>query len=170
MAVKTTTEIDRYPVRCAECGNLVEEKYFSLNPLLTQYWVSRQGLQEKLETLIKTLNIVAPYGRDILPEMPPLIQNDECSIPTGWEKTPTLSGFETDESNNPPKGALKPVKLTMAAIVAAYVRMTKFDDLYHLLDLRWKERKLEKRHEDLSIEDSAKQMQYASRAASLLGK
>ena len=167
---KTTTEIDLYPVRCAECGNLVEEKYFSLNPLLTQYWVARQGLQENLETLIKTLNIVAPYGRDILPEMPSLIQNDECSIPTGWEKTTTLSGFETDESNNPPKGALKPVKLTMAAIVAAYVRMTGFDDLYHLLDLRWKERKLEKRHGDLSVEDSAKQMQYASRAASLLGK
>ena len=167
---KTSTEKGLYPVRCAECGELVEEKFFSLNPLLMQYWVSDQEIQEDLETLVKTLNIVAPYGQDILPEMPPLIRNDEFSIPTGAGKTTPLPCFETDESNNPPKDALKPIKLTMAAIVSAFVRMTGFKDLYHLLNLRWEERILEKYGGNLSGEDSAKQMQYASRAASLLGK
>lgn len=170
MAEKKATEKALYPVRCAECGELVEEKYFSLSPLLMQYWVSGQDLQEDLETLIKTLNIVAPYGRDILPEMPPLIRKDVFSIPTDREEAAQFPCFETDESNNPPKGVLKPIKLTMAAIVSAFVGMTGFQDIYHLLDLRWEEKVLEGIGENLSGADSTKQMQYASRAASLLGK
>lgn len=165
---KTTAVNELYFVRCTECGEPVKTKFFPLNPLLMQYRLPDQTLQNGLDELLEFLNIGAIYGHDILPETTRLIQNGEFSIPQKAENKTEIDCFQTNEKNDPPEGTLRLVKLTITAIVAEFVRMTGFTDVYQLLELQWKRRKLGISGQDLSDEDSAKQMQYARRMAILL--
>lgn len=129
-----------YPVHCVECGELIEEKFFPLNPLLAQYKPFNMDETEygRIQEVLDVLKIGAAYGQDILPEMPGLLKNGRFIVPEAELNLTKVPCFQTDESKNPPAGVLQPVKLTIAAIVAEFVRMTKLREFYRMLELQWR--------------------------------
>lgn len=129
-----------YRVHCVECGEMIEEKFFSLDPLLEQYnpFNMDELKHRKLQELLNVLKIGAAYGQDILPEMPGLVNGKDFIVPEAKPKLTGIPRFQTDENNNPPSGELRPVKLTIAAIVAEFVRMTGFKEIYRMLELQWR--------------------------------
>lgn len=129
-----------YRVHCVECGEEIKEKFFSLDPLLEQYnpFNMDESKYRKLQELLNVLKIGAAYGQDILPEMPGLVNGKDFIVPEAKPKLTVIPCFQTDENNNPPAGELQPVKLTIAAIVAEFVRMTGFKEIYRMLELQWR--------------------------------
>lgn len=135
---KTLTEI--YKVRCTECGEQIENKFFPLTNLLNQYHNGRQTPAKAL--IIKTLGTGALYGREVLPEVPPLVRKDgadyvlELPNPRSIQEIrQNIKCFEC-ENNEIPKDQLMTVSLNISAVVAQFYLMTGFDTIYYMLQLQ----------------------------------
>lgn len=139
--VKETQKMEQkvmYPVHCTECGKRIGNKFFPLDKLLGQY---NAGADIGIDTnaLMEFLGIGALYGQTVLPNVPPLVDQDGN---WNFEKPKSFAGQTLPEftcaDNEIPENELRPVNLNIASILAQFCLITGFEDIYPMLALRQK--------------------------------
>lgn len=124
-----------YPVRCTECGETIENKFFSLNNFLKQYAVNGSN-SKRVSDLVDFLGIGAMYGETVLPDVPPLYTDgswflDKPEIGAGS----VLPEFDCAD-NEIPEDRLVLAQLNIASMVAQFGLATGFWEIYSMLKLR----------------------------------
>lgn len=119
-----------YPVRCPECGEKIENKFFPLDNLLLAY--SSGG---KMKQLVEFMGIGALYGKPILPQVPPFLDAKQS-----WNfKKPADSAFadtKLEEFAFDAEEKLTNIQLNIASVVAQFCISSGFSDIYPMLALR----------------------------------
>lgn len=132
--------LEVYKVRCTECGELIQNKFFPLTNLLNQYHNGKQSPVKAM--IIKTLGVGALYGQAVLPDVPPLVRKDGSDYVLDLPDPKSIHNFGQtipcfeSENNEIPKERLVPVSLNISAIVAQFYLMTGFDTIYYMLQLQ----------------------------------
>lgn len=164
-----------YSVRCTECGELIEGKFFPLDNLLRQYSLPGQIAYDRDE-MIRVLGIGATYGQCILPKVDALLKKIENEGEKNWEvvvpdlkKTGAAPACFTCKNNNEiPVNKLSKVELNIASMVAQFCISTGFYDFYEMLSLELTIRQMTDRGE--SADNQKKQLnQLCARFAVLPG-
>lgn len=119
-----------YPVRCPECGEKIENKFFPLDNLLLAY---RDSSGKKMKQLVEFMGIGALYGKPILPQVPPFLAADKQSWnfakPAAFEGTKLAKFADSEEK-------LTDIQLNIASVVAQFCISSGFSDIYPMLALR----------------------------------
>lgn len=131
-----------YSVRCTECGEVLENKFFPLDNLLVTYQI---GANTDKQRLFHALGIGANYGETVLPKAPALLQTIMLDgAETLWVVTPRSHEIEGRSIGcfDEELAAIHPAQLTavyvsISSMVAQFALTTKFDDIYGMLRLRW---------------------------------
>ncbi len=134
-----------YPVRCTECGELIENKFFPLDRLLDQYY-NGQGIAAAKKQIISAMGIGVQYGQPLLPQVPQLLIKGEEE--EGYQvQMPDLQQIRSSrnqlrffscDDNEIQDQPLVPLKLNIASIVAQFYLMSGFDTIYLMLQLQKK--------------------------------
>lgn len=141
-----------YQVRCTECGEQIDNKFFPLDKLLECYYNGNKESSESLKNIIRVLRIGANYGQPVLPEVAPLMTREkvrsELMLEPQYEYTLSLPNPKeldalrcrlnsfTCENNAIPVDKLENVSLNISAIIAQFYLMTGFDTIYEMLKLK----------------------------------
>lgn len=159
-----------YSVRCTECGEVLENKFFPLDDLLMQYHNGKEKNTDK-RYLFNALGIGAEYGKTVLPNVPPLLRSVSDSegeeklcfvVPGSGEiQSSGLSCFE-EKSGEASGEDMTLVSLNIAAIVAQFSLTTGFEDIYGMLKLQWESRQAAENGEWLSEEKVNTMARYRS--------
>lgn len=175
MAEKTTnTEYKKmYTVRCTECGQVIENKFFSLKNILDCYYYG-EAIEDRREKVIAMLGVGALYGESVLPKVPPLMEVVEEEVREDYSasgdasrryvftdfKPENISWYCNElktfcsEDNTIPDGVLQGIELNIASVVAQFCLMTGFVQIYDMLRLVHKKMELENRMLTLSTEET----------------
>lgn len=132
-----------YPAYCTECGKKIETRLFPLDGLLRQYHYTGI-LAAQRDGFLDMVRIHGEYGRQILPQVPPLVSEGEYRIPEvaaleEEEKAPVFACAD----NEVPLDQLTEPALGIAAIIAQFYRISGFREIYEMLDLVWKKKQAE---------------------------
>lgn len=161
-----------YTVRCTECGEVLENKFFRLDELLMQYHNGRE-YNDDMQFLFGALGIGAEYGGGVLPKVPQLLRmvQDEDHNEVLGVKAPQkdeinkryLPCFEENNSVRL-KDSLVEVPLNISSMVAQFAMTTGFCEIYNMLQLQWESRK-----GDLSDEKLIEMKGYQERFVKISG-
>lgn len=181
MAKNKQSPAQMYPVRCTECGDVIEGKFFPIGLLLKQY-APAEGIFEDRETLIRVLGIGAHYGQNVLPSVPKLLRKkkDTEGVPGGWEilrpdmgklrseKSP-MKCFACKDNNDVQISQLTKVNLNIASIAAQFCLSTGSDIIYDMLEIQLRIRQKEMYAESASKEDTDRLSTLCNQFAKLPG-
>jgi len=161
-----------YKVHCTECGDVIENKFFSMKNILECYYYG-EAIEAKRAQLIDMLGVGVLYGQTILPKVPPLLEAEETVRSEEYDvfgdesRSYRFTSFRPDdlvwyyseltpfscENNEIPDEALKPIELNISSIVAQFYMMSRFAPIYEMLRLLHQKAVLERSVKNLSAED-----------------
>ena len=153
-----------YEVCCTECGHKLQSRFFSLDNLLKHYSNGRPDEKAKGD-FIRLMGIGTYYGELVLPAAPALLKDGKLQVPQFFDRG-TVPPCVQCERSSIPMDKLVPMDLHVGAIVAQFVRMSGFHDIYKMLQIQIFKNEAQDMGENL---DNALKLQFQELCTRLIG-